>query len=82
MSTCELCGSKDSDWCTYNDKYAGGEGPLMCLRDGKADVAFMRSIDLDYLTTPQYGVLAYNPQVRQLRLNLQSVFKMRKTDYF
>lgn len=55
VSTCQECGSTGKEWCTYEDMYAGGDGPLKCLKDGKADVGFMRSIDLDYLTTSQYG---------------------------
>ena len=55
VSTCQQCGSTGQDWCTYKDKYAGGEGPFMCLKDGVADVAFMRSIDVDYLTRPHYN---------------------------
>ncbi|XP_067937048.1 transferrin 2-like [Watersipora subatra] len=62
VSTCQQCGSTGADWCTYKDKYAGGEGPLLCLQDNKADVAFMRSIDVDYLTKPHHGEpAAYNP---------------------
>lgn len=65
MSTCSLCGSSGRDWCTFNDKYAGGEGPLLCLKDQRADVAFMRSIDLDYLTRSHYSQNpAYKADVR------------------
>ena len=55
VSTCQECGSIGKEWCTYNDMYAGGDGPMHCLKDGKAEVSFMRSTDLDYLTTSQYG---------------------------
>lgn len=65
VGTCSLCGSTGSDWCTYNDKYAGGSGPLQCLEDGKGDVAFMKSIDVEYIMSSQYGKAAqFNKNVR------------------
>jgi len=44
--------------------YAGSEGPLLCLKDRVADVGFMRSVDLEYLTTSHHGEApAYDPNV-------------------
>lgn len=37
---------------------------MLCLKDNMADVAFMKSIDLDYLTTSKYGnAPQYQPDV-------------------
>lgn len=65
VTTCQQCGSTGKDWCTYKDRYAGGEGPMLCLKENNGDVAFMRSIDIEYQTTSHYGKApAVNAEVR------------------
>ena len=77
VSTCQECGSIGKEWCTYNDMYAGGDGPMHCLKDGKAEVSFMRSTDLDYLTTSQYG----NPPQFRADVSCISVKVVKKLQF-